>query len=102
MVQLGRRGGWMRWLGFAAVPLVIAASFLGLLIGIAGLCIGADGMGHTDSMTTLCVFFCGVIAPTAVLLAVLLSVLAALPERRHSIPLSPPRSIFHPPTALPA
>ena len=90
----------MRWLGLAAIPFVIAASFLGLLIGIAGLCIGGDGMAHSDSMTPLCVFFCGVIAPTAVLLAVLWRVVAALPERRHCIPLSPPRSIFHPPTAL--
>ncbi len=89
----------MRWLGMAAIPLVIVASFLGLLIGIAGLCIGADGMAHPDSMITLCVFFCGVIAPTAVLLAVLWIVLGALPERRHSILLSPLRSIFHPPTA---
>lgn len=102
MGRFRRHNNWMRWLGFAAVPLVIAASFLALLIGIAGLCIGADGMADPDSMTTLCVFFCGVIVSTAPPLLALWILLAATREPKYSFPLPHPAPIFHPPTALAA
>ena len=102
MTRSGKRARWMRWVGVASLPLVIAASFLGLLIGIAGLCTGADGMAHPDTMTTLCVFFCGVITPTAAPVLALWIISAAFLQERYSVPLSSPAAIFHPPKVLAA
>lgn len=93
-----KRGGWVRCLGFAVVPLVIAASFLGLLIGIAGLCMGADQMASATPSMGLCVFFCGLIVAPTLLLVVLWIAFGSLFERTHSLPLSIPLPIFHPPT----
>ncbi len=97
-----KRGGWLRWLGLAAIPLVIAASLLGLLMGVTGLCVGLDDMQRTDHPMTLCLFFCGAIVTPVALLIALLIVLAALYDRTRSLPVSAPASIFHPPTALAA
>jgi hypothetical protein len=92
----------MLLLGLAAVPLVIAASFLGLVMGVAGLCVGDDGMGHATHAMRLCVFFCGAVMAPAFLLIPLWIVLAALPEQGTASPASILRPIFHPPTPIPA
>lgn len=101
-MRLWKRRGWTRWLGLIAIPLVILSSFLGLLIGIAGLCVGAGNMdGHAPTLT-LCLFFCGAIAPTAILVSALWIVVATLPHWVTSAPAPPLGSIFRPPIALAA
>lgn len=102
MLRFRKRGGWIQWFGLAAIPLVIVASFLGLLIGITGLCIGTDHMSGNGPSMTLCLFFCGAIFAPVVLLAALWIIVASLSEKVKSLPVSPPGSIFHPPTAVPA
>ncbi|MBI3077578.1 MAG: hypothetical protein HYY85_11455 [Deltaproteobacteria bacterium] len=105
MRRFRNRAGWMRSLGLAAVPVMIAVSFLGLLIGITGLCIGADNMGRPDpappdSAAPLCFFFCGAITATAVLFLPIGTIPEGLSERGDFLPIASPRFIFHPPTAL--
>ncbi len=92
----------MRWLGLAVVPLIVAASFLGLLIGITGLCVGADDMHRPDHPITLCLFFCGVLAAPVVVIVPIWIVLAALCEQVNSRPSPVLASIFRPPIASPA
>lgn len=104
-MRLRNRRGWIRWLGLAAVPLVVVSSFLGLLLGVTGLCVGIDDMvrpGHADHAMALCLFFCGATLAPAMLLVFLWIVLATLFERAESPPLLPLGPIFHPPVALPA
>ena len=101
-MRFRNRRSWIRKLGLVAVPLVIAASFLGLLIGITGLCVGADDMHRPEHPVTLCLFFCGAIVAPVVLLVPLWPAVAALVEQEASPPFSAPRSIFHPPTVIPA
>ena len=104
-MRFRNRRGWIRWLGLAAVPLVVVSSFLGLLLGITGLCVGIDDMarpGHADHAMTLCLFFCGAILAPAMLLVFLWIALATLLLRGESAPSLPLGSIFHPPVALPA
>ena len=101
-MRICKRGGWMRWLGLAAVPLVIAASFLGLLIGITGLCMGADDMARADHPMTLCLFFCGAVVVSVTSLVFLWIVFALPFDQVESFPRSAPTPIFHPPTVLAA
>jgi|SRR3990170_1929504 len=105
MTSRRKHHGWVRWLGLAVVPLVIVSSFLGVLVGITGLCIGLDdmaGLGHPDHVVTLCLFFCGAVVPTVILLASFWLVLGTLVGRRISVPLPLMASFFRPPRPLPA
>ena len=101
-MRTGKKGGWVLWVGLAAIPFVIAASFLGLVIGMVGICLDSDGMNHPVPAMNLCVFFCGAIVAPAVVLVSLWVFLATLSEQASSLPPSLLRSIFHPPNALAA
>lgn len=98
-----RKGrSWIRWLGLAAVPFIIASSILGLPIGLTGLCVAPGAMDDSHPTLTLCLFFCGALVGPAMLLVALWLVFATPWRHMASVPLSPPRSIFHPPLALAA
>lgn len=101
-MKLRKRRGWIRWLGLAAVPFVVASSFLGLLVGVSGLCAGVDDMAHPDHAVTLCLFFCGAIAAPVVAIVPLFILLATLVERVGSPPFNVLAGIFRPPRLSPA
>ena len=101
-MRFRNRRSCTRKLGLVAVPLVIAASFLGLLLGTTGLCIGADDMHRTDHPITLCLFFCGAVVVSVTSLVFPWTVLALPFDQVESFPLSAPTPIFHPPTVLAA
>jgi hypothetical protein len=92
----------MFWLGLLAVPLIIAGSFLGLAMGMAGICLDSGNMEHPVPAMNLCVFSCGAIVTPAVVLVSLWVFLATLSERVTSPPLTLLGSIYHPPNVLAA